>query len=193
MKSRKINKSRLTLAITAGTLGALAQQAVAAGFIEDSKASLTLRNFYINTDNRNGTASPSKQEEWGQGFILNYQSGFTQGTVGFGVDALGLLGVRLDGGGRAGKSGLDRQPGTVFPLESNGEPVHDFASLGLTAKAKVSNTEFRYGTRSPTTTAACCRSPSRAARSPRPTSRTSPWLPANWSTPRAVTPPTTAA
>ena len=42
----------------------------------------------------------------GQGFILNYQSGFTQGTVGFGVDALGLLGVRLDGGGRAGKSGL---------------------------------------------------------------------------------------
>lgn len=94
MKSRKINKSRLALAITAGTLGALAQQAVAAGFIEDSKASLTLRNFYINTDNRNGTASPSKQEEWGQGFILNYQSGFTQGTVGFGVDALGLLGVR---------------------------------------------------------------------------------------------------
>ncbi|HIE6033007.1 TPA: OprD family outer membrane porin [Pseudomonas aeruginosa] len=122
---------------------------VAAGFIEDSKASLTLRNFYINTDNRNGTASPSKQEEWGQGFILNYQSGFTQGTVGFGVDALGLLGVRLDGGGRAGKSGLDRQPGTVFPLESNGEPVHDFASLGLTAKAKVSNTEFRYGTLQP--------------------------------------------
>ncbi|WP_034024221.1 OprD family outer membrane porin, partial [Pseudomonas aeruginosa] len=149
MKSRKINKSRLALAITAGTLGALAQQAVAAGFIEDSKASLTLRNFYINTDNRNGTASPSKQEEWGQGFILNYQSGFTQGTVGFGVDALGLLGVRLDGGGRAGKSGLDRQPGTVFPLESNGEPVHDFASLGLTAKAKVSNTEFRYGTLQP--------------------------------------------
>ncbi|MFG9785862.1 OprD family outer membrane porin, partial [Pseudomonas aeruginosa] len=119
MKSRKINKSRLALAITAGTLGALAQQAVAAGFIEDSKASLTLRNFYINTDNRNGTASPSKQEEWGQGFILNYQSGFTQGTVGFGVDALGLLGVRLDGGGRAGKSGLDRQPGTVFPLEGS--------------------------------------------------------------------------
>ncbi|WP_260442261.1 OprD family porin, partial [Pseudomonas aeruginosa] len=149
MKSRKINKSRLALAITAGTLGALAQQAVAAGFIEDSKASLTLRNFYINTDNRNGSTSPSKQEEWGQGFILNYQSGFTQGTVGFGVDALGLLGVRLDGGGRAGKSGLDRQPGTVFPLESNGEPVHDFASLGLTAKAKVSNTEFRYGTLQP--------------------------------------------
>lgn len=75
------------------------KSAVAAGFIEDSKASLTLRNLYINTDNRNGPANPSKQEEWGQGFLLNYTSGFTEGTVGFGVDALGLLGVRLDSGG----------------------------------------------------------------------------------------------
>ncbi|MGV8611115.1 OprD family outer membrane porin, partial [Pseudomonas aeruginosa] len=82
-------------------------QSVAAGFIGDSKAALALRNLYLNTDNRTGTASPIKQEEWGQGFIVNYQSGFTQGTVGFGDDALGLHGVLLDGGGRAGKSGLD--------------------------------------------------------------------------------------
>ncbi|HFH4340188.1 TPA: OprD family outer membrane porin [Pseudomonas aeruginosa] len=132
MKSRKINKSRLALAITAGTLGALAQQAVAAGFIEDSKASLTLRNFYINTDNRNGSASPSKQEEWGQGFILNYQSGFTQGTVGFGVDALGLLGVRLDGGGRAGKSGLKDFTLVAGQLEhSKGRNSTDNRSLSI--------------------------------------------------------------
>lgn len=38
--------------------GLLAQQASAAGFIEDSKATLKLRNFYINTDNRDaGTKS----------------------------------------------------------------------------------------------------------------------------------------
>lgn len=60
MKSRKINKSRLALTITAGTLGALAQQAVAAGFIEDSKASLTLRNFYINTDAWTAAAVPAR-------------------------------------------------------------------------------------------------------------------------------------
>ncbi len=123
MKSRKINKSRLALAITAGTLGALAQQAVAAGFIEDSKASLTLRNFYINTDNRNGTASPSKQEEWGQGFILNYQSGFTQGTVGFGLDAMGMLGVKLDSGrGRSG-TGLCRR----IPTAARRTPTRNWA------------------------------------------------------------------
>ncbi len=132
MKSRKINKSRLALAITAGTLGALAQQAVAAGFIEDSKASLTLRNFYINTDNRNGSASPSKQEEWGQGFILNYQSGFTQGTVGFGVDALGLLGVRLDGGGQVTSTDLKDFTLVAGQLEhSKGRNSTDNRSLSI--------------------------------------------------------------
>ncbi|WP_141766017.1 OprD family outer membrane porin, partial [Pseudomonas sp. HMSC75E02] len=141
-----MKRSTLALAIAAGVL---AQQASAGGFIEDSKASLGLRNFYINTDNRNGPASPSKQEEWGQGFMLNYASGFTEGTVGFGVDALGLLGLRLDGGGKSGKSGIDRQPGTIFPLESDGSAVDEFSSLGLTAKARVSKTEFRYGTLQP--------------------------------------------
>ncbi|MEG7359719.1 OprD family porin [Pseudomonas citronellolis] len=140
-----MKRSTLALAIAAGIL---AQQASAGGFIEDSKASLGLRNFYINTDNRNG-GSPNKQEEWGQGFMLNYASGFTEGTVGFGVDALGLLGLRLDGGGKATKSPVDRQPGTIFPLESDGSAVDEFSSLGLTAKARVSKTEFRYGTLQP--------------------------------------------
>ena len=90
-----MKKSTLAFAVAAGVL---AQQAGAAGFVEDSKASVTARNFYINQDNRDGAAKPSKQEEWGQGFLLNYTSGFTEGTVGFGVDALGLLGVRLDSG-----------------------------------------------------------------------------------------------
>ncbi|MGU5369100.1 OprD family outer membrane porin, partial [Acinetobacter baumannii] len=78
----------------------IAQQVSAAGFIEDSKATLGLRNFYINTDNRDGhrgtSNSASKNAEWGQGFDLRFISGYTQGTVQFGVDAIGLYGVRLD-------------------------------------------------------------------------------------------------
>jgi hypothetical protein len=141
--------SPLALAVATGALCALTQQALAVGFIEDSKASLTLRNFYINTDNREGTAKPSRQEEWGQGFLLNYSSGFTQGTVGFGVDALGLLGVRLDSSKGKHFESSSQQAGTVFPSDSDGSAVDDFSSLGLTAKAKVSNTEFRYGTLQP--------------------------------------------
>lgn len=79
-----MNKSTLALAVA---VGVLAQQAGAAGFIEDSKATLGLRNFYINTDNRDGPGA-NKNEEWGQGFDLRFISGYTQGTVQFGVDAI---------------------------------------------------------------------------------------------------------
>ncbi len=144
-----MKNSALAAAIASALAGSFALQAGAAGFIEDSKATLNLRNFYINADNREGTAAPSRQEEWGQGFMLNYTSGYTQGTVGFGVDALGLLGVRLDSGSGTHYESSSQQGGTIFPSERNGDAVDQFGSLGLTAKAKVSNTEFRYGTLQP--------------------------------------------
>lgn len=142
-----MKKSTLTLAVA---LGVLAQQAGAAGFIEDSKATLKARNFYINQDNRNkstSTTQPNYTEEWGQGFQLDFASGFTQGTVGFGVDAIGLYGIRLDSGkGRHGNAYNTANGGLVFPSDSDGRAVNDFASLGLTAKAKISQTELRIGT-----------------------------------------------
>ena len=55
-----MNKSTLALAVA---LGAIAQQAGAAGFIEDSKATLGLRNFYINTDNRDGAPDHHAQNK----------------------------------------------------------------------------------------------------------------------------------
>ncbi|PWE41458.1 outer membrane porin, OprD family [Pseudomonas prosekii] len=140
-----MNKSTLALAVA---VGVLAQQAGAAGFIEDSKATLGLRNFYINTDNRDG-AGANKNEEWGQGFDLRFISGYTQGTVGFGIDAIGLLGVKLDSGGGTNGASNNSYGGTVFPSKSNGEAVDNFSSLGLTAKAKISQTELKLGTLQP--------------------------------------------
>ncbi|HEY6610950.1 MAG TPA: OprD family porin [Pseudomonas sp.] len=143
-----MNKSPLALAVFAGTLGLALSGAAQAAFIEDSKASLTLRNFYYDRNDKNTADNRNEASEWGQGFIFNYQSGFTEGTVGFGVDAVGLLGVRLDGGGDSDTSD-SRRPGQLFPLESNGEAVHDYSKGGVTAKAKVSNTELRLGTLQP--------------------------------------------
>ena len=110
-------------ASTCLTLPTLAQ----AEFIKDSKASLELRNFYMNRDFRqdNDPALPtvtgkapaesrSKSEEWAQGFLLRYESGFTEGTVGVGVDAIGTLGVKLDSGRGESGTGLlqvDRDTG----------------------------------------------------------------------------------
>ncbi|AZD05128.1 MULTISPECIES: OprD family porin [Pseudomonas] len=145
-----MNKSTLALAVA---VGVLAQQAGAAGFIEDSKATLGLRNFYINTDNRDADTKASgaqnKQEEWGQGFQLNFISGYTEGTVGFGLDAIGLLGIKLDSGGGTNGASATSYGGTVFPSESNGKAVDNYSSLGLTAKAKISQTELKLGTLQP--------------------------------------------
>ncbi|MBE1188645.1 outer membrane porin, OprD family, partial [Escherichia coli] len=40
----------------------------------------------------------SQAGNWSQGFVLRLQSGFTGGPLGFGLDATGLLGVKLDSG-----------------------------------------------------------------------------------------------
>lgn len=140
-----MNKSSLALAVA---LAAIAQQAGAAGFIEDSKATIGLRNFYINQDTRN--ADSQTQEEWGQGFIFNYTSGYTEGTVGVGVDAIGLLGVKLDSGkGRHNNANSAKYSGTVFPTDGDGKAVDDFSSVGLTGKVRISKTEARLGTLQP--------------------------------------------
>lgn len=111
-----------------------------ADLLSDSKATLGMRNFYFNNDNRDGSATPSKTEEWAQGFMLDYKSGYTDGTVGFGVDALGLMGVTLD-------SGKGRHVGsTMIPSDSDNSAVDEWSRLGLTGKVRMSKTELRYGT-----------------------------------------------
>ena len=115
------------------------------GFVEGASATLGLRNFYINQDNRSGAASPSKAEEWGQGFLLDFRSGYTQGPVGLGLDVLAQAGIRLDSGGRQGKAGRSRDPGIVFPVDDDGSAIAEFSRIDFTAKARVSNTELKYG------------------------------------------------
>ncbi|MGA6096943.1 OprD family porin [Stutzerimonas marianensis] len=136
-------KTPIARGVALATLGAtLAIPTMAqAAFVDDSKVNLELRNFYFNGDNRQDDAAQSKAEEWAQGFILRAESGYTEGTVGFGVDALGLLGVKLDSGrGRVGTG--------LLPANDNGAP-DEFSSLGLTAKAKISNTVLKVGTIEP--------------------------------------------
>ncbi|WP_433736720.1 OprD family porin [Pseudomonas putida] len=111
-----------------------------ADFVSDSKANLGIRNFYFSNDNRDGTAAPSKTEEWAQGFMLDFKSGYTDGLLGFGVDGLGLLGVTLD-------SGRGRHVGsTMIPSDNDDRAVDEWSRLGLTGKVKMSKTELRYGT-----------------------------------------------
>ncbi|MFZ3204917.1 MAG: OprD family porin [Pseudomonas sp.] len=127
----------LSLAVTAALLAPAAQ----AAFVEDSTANLTMTNIYLNRDFREGDGQ-NKREEWGQGFLLDIQSGYTEGPVGVGLDALGMLGVKLDSGG--GRTGTD-----LLPVQDDGGTPDEFSRLGLTAKVKASNTELRYGSHIP--------------------------------------------
>jgi len=116
-----------------------------ADFIADGHGALNVRNFYFNNDYRNqsGPQGQSKIREWGNGFMLDLKSGYTDGDLGFGLDALGTLGVRLDGG--AG----NHRGSSMFPDDSDGAAVHEFSRLGVTVKAKFSNTELKAGTLQP--------------------------------------------
>ena len=131
-----MKRTSLALAVAAGTLGvSLAAQAE---FLKDSKASLEARNFYFNRDFREG-AGQAKSEEWAQGFLLRLESGYTEGTVGFGVDALGTFGFKLDSGDGTAGSGL------LVPDRSSGGSQDNYGDLGLAAKAKVSETVLKVG------------------------------------------------
>lgn len=115
---------------------ALSSQAFA-DFLSDSGAALGVRNFYFNNDNRDGTAAPSKTEEWTQGLIFEFMSGYTDG---FGVDTLGLLGLTL-------APGKGRHVGSsMIPSDSDNHAVDEWGRLGLTGKVKISKTELHYGT-----------------------------------------------
>jgi|SRR5690554_940874 len=131
------------------------QTAQGSTFFDQSKITLGLKNFYFNNDNRESQADlgnaayAGQSKEWGQALLLNAVSGFTEGPVGFGLDAQVQVGLRLDGGGRSGKAGIDRTPGQLFPLDSDGSAVDEFSRLGMTAKARLAGTEIRYGTLTP--------------------------------------------
>ncbi|ROM82938.1 porin [Pseudomonas brassicacearum] len=114
-----------------------------ADFVKDSTATLTTRNFYLNRDFRQSGAPQAKAEEWTQGFFAEFQSGYTDGTLGFGLDALGELGIKLDSGpGRRGTGLLPYGP-------NSNQPANDYSELGLTAKMRLSRTQLKVGTLMP--------------------------------------------
>ena len=71
-------------------------QSEAKGFIDGQSLSGSTRNWYANEDKQRGatykyerhgeTLNGTRRINWVQGTILNYTSGFTQGTVGFSTE-----------------------------------------------------------------------------------------------------------
>ena len=122
----------------------LTTPAFANSFIEQSKVDLTARNFYFDRDFQVENRYPALRD-WSQGFIFKAQSGYTEGPIGFGIDILATAGFKLDADAKYGGTGnLPRNART-------NEPADQYGEIGITAKAKVAQTEVRIGTLQPMT------------------------------------------
>jgi hypothetical protein len=128
--------SRLTLL---ALLCGLTTTAHASGFFDDAKSEVLSRNFYLSNDYRSPSPSGKNyKQEWAQGFIGTFSSGFTAGTVGFGIDAHAFAGLKLDGG--KGHSGTG-----LLPVDSDGRSENDYSSAGGALKLKASRTTLAFG------------------------------------------------
>jgi len=119
-------------------LGLLCAPAAHADFIADSSGNLEARNFYFNRDFRQ-SGSREKADEWAQGFLLRLQSGYTAGTLGFGLDALGMVGYKLDSGPGTAGTGL-------LPADTrHGGSQDSYGKLAVAAKVRLSNSTLKVG------------------------------------------------
>lgn len=135
-----MSQTPLARAVALATLGAsfTLPGLAHADFIGDSKATLELRNFYMNRDLRDPGVAQSKREEWAQGFILKAESGFTEGTVGFGLDAYAGLGLKLDSSDERAGTGL-------LPNGFGNEGPDEYSELSGAVKARISKTVGKVG------------------------------------------------
>ena len=136
--------STLALAVAAGN-GLIASQAMAEGegFVEGASATLSNRTVYFNRDFRDNTAGQSKADETATGFLLNFQSGYTQGPIGFGADVLAMQGIKLDSG--RGRSGT-----RLLELDDDGSAKDEYSEIrGAVKVAILEDTVVRYGVHLP--------------------------------------------
>ncbi|MNF29357.1 Porin D precursor [compost metagenome] len=138
--------SVIALAVAAGStqMAVASSQSESKGFLEDSTFNIFNRVLYMNRDFRNGasntagTGDNGYREETGLGIRLLAESGFTQGTVGFGVDAHSLSSIKLDSGrGRFGTGQFDQTD------DGSGDDTQ--TEVGGAVKFRISDTVLKYG------------------------------------------------
>jgi len=116
-------------------------QSESKGFLEDSTFNIFNRILYHNRDFRSGQPKRSAQsyrEETGLGIRLLAESGFTQGTVGVGVDAHSLSSIKID-------SGRGRHNNGLFDTDSDGRGEDTQTEVGGAIKFRISDTVLKYG------------------------------------------------
>lgn len=141
------NTKKLALAVLVQTAiistAFASEQSESKGFVEDAEGSVLFRTGYLSRDKKNGAPDTSSAA---QTAMVKIESGYTQGIVGFGVGVIGDASFKLGDNNHAGNG--------MIPLHNDGKPdanghvdAYDhWARGGGIVKARISNTEVRYGT-----------------------------------------------
>ncbi|WP_085702455.1 OprD family porin [Pseudomonas sp. B15(2017)] len=150
-------------AFTPVTVNEKSAQAEATGFLEGSTISGSTRNWYANeqlkrggkfTYRKDGVATPTDRRiNWVQGTIVKYNSGFTEGTVGFSTEVAAYNAIALERDRENLAANNGGAPGTRPGAGNNrtltregGEAQGQWSKVGLAnVKARISNTTLTAG------------------------------------------------
>jgi imipenem/basic amino acid-specific outer membrane pore len=145
---QKIKRVTLITGLAASTGGAWAgAQDEAKGFLEGQSLNMVNRVVYENLDYRHGSSFRStdgvrgrdQATEAAYGAMLTYQSGYTVGTIGFGLDAHAYGAFNLD-------TDADSARNNPRYVARDGSDIADsFGRAGAVVKTRISSTELKYG------------------------------------------------
>ena len=141
-KTQKLTLAVLIQAALISTAFA-SEQSESKGFVEDAEGSVLFRTGFIDRDKKN--VAPGKDtRSSAQSAIFDLESGYTKGVVGFGVGIVGDASFKLGDNKHAGNQMIPRE--TLNGNKQTGDTYDHWARGGANVKARISNTEVRYGT-----------------------------------------------
>lgn len=141
----KAQKLTLAVLIQAAliTTAYASEQSEAKGFVEDAEGSVLFRTGYLSRDKKHGTADTSSVA---QTAMVKIESGYTKGLVGFGVGVIGDGSFKLGENNHAGNGMIPLHNDGAKDANGHVDAYDHWARGGGIVKARISNTEVRYGT-----------------------------------------------
>ncbi|WP_159516350.1 OprD family outer membrane porin [Acinetobacter sp. 18QD2AZ41W] len=154
------NSKKLTLAVLIQaalvSTAFASEQSESKGFVEDAEGTVLFRTGYLHRDKTNYNDNQTGERKVvndtssaAQTAIVKLDSGFTQGTIGFGVGIIGDASFKLGNNNNAGNGMIPREAGFNDQGEYKkgiGDTYDHWARGGAYVKARISNTTAVYGT-----------------------------------------------